>query len=54
MRIALDCCTVRSWEYGDVDTVPNYANNRRIWMNLRDAFPNPYTKQSARDWIRGV
>ena len=54
MRIVLDCCTVRSWEYGDVDTVPNYANNRKIWMNLRDAFPNPYTRQSARDWIRSV
>ncbi len=54
MRLPLDCCTVRSWEYSDVDTVPSYANNRKIWMNLRDAFPHPYTKQSARDWIRGV
>lgn len=54
MRLVLETCTVRSWEFGDVDTVPAYANNRKIWMNLRDAFPHPYTKQSARDWIRGV
>ena len=54
MRLVLDCCTVRSWEYADVDTLPAYANNRKIWLNLRDAFPHPYTKQSARDWIRGV
>ncbi len=54
MRLTLDCCTVRSWEFADVDIVPKYANNRKIWMNLRDAFPHPYTKQSARDWIRGV
>ena len=54
MRIELDCCTVRSWEFSDVDIVPAFANNRKIWMNLRDAFPHPYTKQSARDWIRGV
>ena len=54
MRLALDSCTVRSWEYSDVDTVPSYANKLKIWMNLRDAFPHPYTKQSARDWIRGV
>ncbi|HZT75964.1 MAG TPA: GNAT family protein [Vicinamibacterales bacterium] len=54
MRLVLDCCTVRSWEFSDVDTVPTYANNFKIWMNLRDAFPHPYTKQSARDWIRGV
>jgi len=54
MRLVLDGCTVRSWEFSDVDTVPAYANNRKVWMNLRDAFPHPYTKQSARDWIRGV
>ena len=54
MRLTLDCCTVRSWEFSDIDTVPAYANNRKIWMNLRDAFPHPYTKQSARDWIRSV
>jgi RimJ/RimL family protein N-acetyltransferase len=54
MRITLDCCTVRSWEFSDVDVVPGYANNRKVWMNLRDAFPHPYTKQHARDWIRGV
>jgi len=54
MRLTLDCCVVRSWEMSDVDTVPTYANNRKIWLNLRDAFPHPYTRQSARDWIRGV
>lgn len=54
MRLALATCTVRSWEFSDVDTLPAYANNRKIWMNLRDAFPHPYTKQNARDWIRGV
>jgi len=54
MRLVLACCTVRSYEYSDVDTLPTYANNRKIWLNLRDAFPHPYTKQSARDWIRGV
>ncbi len=54
MRLSLSTCVVRSWEFSDVDTVPAYANNRKIWMNLRDAFPHPYTKHSARDWIRGV
>jgi RimJ/RimL family protein N-acetyltransferase len=29
-----------------------YANNRRIWLNLRDAFPHPYTNRDARDYIR--
>jgi RimJ/RimL family protein N-acetyltransferase len=54
MRLTLDACSVRSWEFADADCVPAYANNRKIWLNLRDAFPHPYTKQSARDWIRAV
>ncbi|MGA3242491.1 MAG: GNAT family protein [Bryobacteraceae bacterium] len=24
-----------------------YANNRKTWLNLRDAFPHPYTEASA-------
>ena len=31
-----------------------YANNRKIWLNLRDAFPHPYTSRDARDYIRLV
>lgn len=31
-----------------------YANNRKIWMNLRDAFPHPYTVQDARDYLRSL
>lgn len=54
MRLTLQTCTVRSWEYADIDTVPAYANNRKVWLNLRDAFPHPYTRQNARDWIRAV
>jgi ribosomal-protein-alanine N-acetyltransferase len=29
-----------------------YANNRQIWLNLRDAFPHPYTTRDARVFIR--
>jgi RimJ/RimL family protein N-acetyltransferase len=24
-----------------------YANNRKVWLNLRDAFPHPYAEASA-------
>src|SRR5262245_49770333 len=52
MHLTLESCDVRSWATGDVESLVKYANNRRIWLNLRDAFPHPYTKQAARDWIR--
>jgi [ribosomal protein S5]-alanine N-acetyltransferase len=47
-------CAVRSWRLSDVDSLVRHANNRRIWMNLRDAFPHPYRPHHARDYIRGT
>jgi RimJ/RimL family protein N-acetyltransferase len=43
---------VRSWVDADVLALARYANNRDIWDNLRDTFPNPYTENDARAWIR--
>lgn len=31
-----------------------YADNRRIWVNLRDRFPHPYTKSDGREFLRAV
>ncbi len=28
-----------------------YADNRKIWLNLKDSFPNPYCEDDAREWI---
>jgi ribosomal-protein-alanine N-acetyltransferase len=47
-------CEVRSWAMSDVDALARCANNRKIWLNLRDAFPHPYTKHDAREFIRSV
>jgi len=52
MLLRLTTCDVRSWETSDVEPLARHANNRNIWLNLRDAFPYPYTKQHARDFIR--
>lgn len=48
----LETCEVRSWERGDVESLALHANNRNIWINLRDRFPHPYTKSDARSFIR--
>lgn len=52
MRIELGEWQIRSWLPGDVDSLVKYANNRNISINLRDAFPYPYTAEHARDWIQ--
>jgi [ribosomal protein S5]-alanine N-acetyltransferase len=52
--LQLTTCDVRSWAMSDVDALVRYANNRKIWLNLRDAFPHPYTRHDAREFIRSV
>jgi [ribosomal protein S5]-alanine N-acetyltransferase len=54
VHLKLNSCELRSWTTSDVDALVRYANNRRIWLNLRDAFPHPYTRNDAREFIRDV
>jgi RimJ/RimL family protein N-acetyltransferase len=52
LLINLSRCDVRSWEARDVDSIAAHANNREIWLNLRDRFPHPYTRSDAQAFIR--
>jgi RimJ/RimL family protein N-acetyltransferase len=47
VNLPLRSCTVRSWATRDLASLVEYANNRRIWLNLRDRFPHPYTRQDG-------
>ena len=51
MEIRLSECVIRSWKHEDAFAVAEYANNRKIWLNLRDAFPHPYTVSDAQRFI---
>ena len=51
MEIALPNCVVREFRPGDEESLARNANDRRIWRNLKDAFPHPYTLDHARAWI---
>lgn len=42
---------LRPWRRTDIDALLVYANDRRIWENLRDGFPHPYTRTAAEGWI---
>jgi RimJ/RimL family protein N-acetyltransferase len=52
MTLTLQRCEVRSWRGSDLDSLVRHANNRNIWINLRDRFPHPYTKSDGRRFIR--
>lgn len=52
MRLPLARCEVRSWRAGDLDSLVRYANNRKIWINLRDRFPHPYARADGRRFLR--
>ena len=43
--------TLRQWREGDERSLAANANNKKIWINLRDAFPQPYTLNNAVLWI---
>jgi [ribosomal protein S5]-alanine N-acetyltransferase len=54
VSLPLARCEIRSWRNGDAESIARYANNRKIWMNLRDAFPHPYSVHDAHDFIRSM
>jgi RimJ/RimL family protein N-acetyltransferase len=54
MRLVLTKCEVRSWERSDLRALALHANNRQVWINLRDQFPFPYTIADAEMWIRAA
>lgn len=43
---------LRSWRSLDIDSVLRYANNRELWRNLNGAFPHPYTRKDAEEWVK--
>lgn len=43
---------IRQWKLSDKNALILLANNKRIWDDLRDAFPNPFTSKDALDWLR--
>lgn len=51
MRIETDKFILRSWQESDAETLAGIANNKKIFDNLRDAFPHPYTIEDARKYI---
>jgi RimJ/RimL family protein N-acetyltransferase len=54
MEADLKICKIRPWQWKDKEALIQYANNRKIWINLRDRFPNPYTETDAENWLKMI
>jgi [ribosomal protein S5]-alanine N-acetyltransferase len=52
MNIKTERLTLRPWVLGDLDSLVQYANNRKVTFQLRDRFPYPYTAEHGAQWIR--
>jgi RimJ/RimL family protein N-acetyltransferase len=42
---------IRSWRAGDAPSLARHADNRKIWLQVRDRFPHPYTLEAAEGWV---
>jgi RimJ/RimL family protein N-acetyltransferase len=42
---------IRSWRRADAPSLSRHANNRNIWLQVRDRFPHPYTLADAESWV---
>ena len=51
MEIVLSRCSIRGFRPRDAGSIARHANNRKVWLNLRDRFPHPYTLADAKKWI---
>jgi len=46
MRVIL-----RDWKKSDAAPLARIANNKKIWDNVRDRLPYPYTEKDAKEWL---
>ena len=51
MHLPAGPCFIRHWHESDLASLVEHANNRKVWLQLRDRLPHPYTDADGRAWI---
>ncbi len=51
MHLALGPAALRSWQLDDAPALAEAANNRNVWITLRDLMPHPYTIADAAAYL---
>ena len=54
MTLQFGSYQIREFQSNDVEALVKYANNYEVSKFLRDAFPYPYKKENAVDWIEQI
>ena len=52
MQLVLERCTIRPWRLDDAESLAKHANDRKVWLGLRDLFPHPYTIDDAHELLQ--
>jgi ribosomal-protein-alanine N-acetyltransferase len=51
MELKLASCSVRSLRADDAESMAQHANDKRVWMQLRDRLPHPYSVADAKAFV---
>lgn len=54
MELTLATCVVRNWRAGDLRSLVRHANDRDVWIHLRDRFPHPYLEEHGRTFLERI
>lgn len=54
MELQTDRCTLRPLRPADAASLARHGDSRKVWLNLRDLFPHPYTVAAAEAYIARV
>ena len=54
MLLRGDTCTIREWRMSDLGSLVRHANNRNIWINLRDRCPHPYFEEHGKKFLEHI
>jgi [ribosomal protein S5]-alanine N-acetyltransferase len=52
MQLTLESCRIRPWRLDDAESLAKHANNRKVWLAVRDLFPHPYTIRDANEFLQ--
>ena len=54
LELDLGYAVLRELTLSDAPSLARHANDRRIWLQLRDVFPYPYQEEDAREFIERI
>jgi [ribosomal protein S5]-alanine N-acetyltransferase len=54
LQLDLGCAILRELVMSDAPSLAQHANDRLVWVQLRDLFPHPYREEDAAEYIERI